>query len=119
MDLSIIFGILLVHWIADFVLQTDDEAKGKSKSWGPLLQHTFKYSLVWLIVMTMHTKSIEIAIFFSVITFFVHTGTDYITSRINSKLWAKGDTHNFFVSIGFDQWLHYVQLFLTYQYVIQ
>jgi len=28
---------------------------------------------------------------------------------------GKGDVHNFFLSIGFDQVLHYVQLFVTYQ----
>lgn len=48
------------------------------------------------------------------ITFIFHTITDYFTNRLNSKLWAKGDVHNFFVSVGFDQCLHYVQLFLTY-----
>ena len=54
-------------------------------------------------------------LFFVGITFVCHTITDYFTSRLNSKLWAKGDVHNFFVSVGFDQVLHYVQLFLTYQ----
>lgn len=36
----------------------------------------------------------------------------------NPKLWAKGDVHNFFVSVGFDQVLHYTQLFLTYYWLI-
>jgi len=52
---------------------------------------------------------------FVLITFVAHTITDYFTSRLNAKLWAKGDVHNFFVSVGFDQVLHYVQLFVTYQ----
>ena len=54
-------------------------------------------------------------VYFPLITFITHTITDYFTSRLNSRLWAKGDVHNFFVSVGFDQVLHYVQLFLTYQ----
>jgi hypothetical protein len=51
------------------------------------------------------------------ITFLSHTIQDYFTSRLNSRLWAKGDTHNFFVSIGWDQVLHYTQLLLTYYYL--
>jgi len=52
---------------------------------------------------------------FFLITFVAHTITDYFTSRLNSKLWAEGKVHWFFVSIGFDQILHYIQLFSTYQ----
>ena len=55
----------------------------------------------------------HISFFF--ITFLSHTITDYFTSRINKKLWEKGDTHNFFVFVGLDQILHYFQLFLTYK----
>ena len=47
MNLYEILGILFIHWFADFVLQTDKQAKGKSKEWGPLLEHTFNYSVVW------------------------------------------------------------------------
>lgn len=54
------------------------------------------------------------------ITFICHTATDYVTSRIVSKKFAKGHygsaIPNFgaFTIIGFDQILHYIQLFLTY-----
>ena len=48
MNLEVIILILVIHWIADFVLQTDKEAKGKSKNWSDLLSHTYTYSLVWL-----------------------------------------------------------------------
>jgi hypothetical protein len=58
--------------------------------------------------------AIFISLWFSTLTFIFHWSTDYVTSRLNSKLWAKGDVHNFFVSVGFDQVLHYAQLFLTY-----
>ena len=114
MTLIEIFSIIIIHWIADFILQTDKQAKGKSKNWKDLLSHTFMYSFIWLIIGLIIFNNINVLYFFS-ITFIAHTLTDYFTSRLNSKLWAKGDVHNFFVSVGFDQVLHYIQLFLTYQ----
>lgn len=116
--LTEIFSIIVIHWIADFVLQTDKQAKGKSKNWSDLLEHTNNYSLLWTIIGMFYTIiSLNTSwnwLLFGLITFIAHTITDYFTSRLNSKLWAKGDVHKFFVSIGFDQILHYVQLFFTY-----
>jgi len=61
---------------------------------------------------------------FGLIMFFTHFVVDYITSRINARLFepwykyiSKPDKpvsqfnptlHNFFVSVGFDQFIHYV-----------
>lgn len=123
MNLIEIFSIIIIHWFADFVLQTDKQAKGKSKNWGDLLSHTGNYSLVWFLIVLLFgifNKNqtteyyVYITILFVLITFICHTITDYFTSRLNAKLWAKGDAHNFFVSVGFDQVLHYIQLFTTY-----
>lgn len=115
MTLIEIFSILIIHWFGDFVLQTDKQAKGKSKNWGDLLSHTFVYSGIWLpfLPILISKEPINWCMFFA-ITFVCHTITDYFTSRLNSKLWAAGKVHWFFVSIGFDHILHYVQLFLTY-----
>lgn len=123
MNLIEIFSIIIIHWVADFVLQTDKQAKGKSKNLGDLIDHTATYSFVWLGIFPIYVLFIVgienyvpwTGMFFILITFVCHTVTDYYTSRLNSKLWAKGDVHNFFVSVGFDQVLHYVQLFLTYE----
>lgn len=123
MNLYEILGILLIHWFADFVLQTDKQAKGKSKEWGPLLDHVATYSSVWMVIGLFYFFIIQSSLlfvnvlYFTGITFFCHTITDYITSRENSKLWEQGKVHNFFVCIGFDQYLHYIQLFLTYWYL--
>lgn len=121
MTLIEIFIILIIHWIADFWLQTDKQAKGKSKNWNDLLSHTITYSLVFGIVMlfllpiTKPNIGIYLPSIFFSITLICHTITDYFTSRLNSKLWQKGEVHYFFVAIGGDQILHYIQLFLTYQ----
>jgi len=128
MTLTEIFSILIIHWIADFWLQTDWQAKNKSKEWKPLLQHTFNYTLCWFIIFALwcsyqnHIGGVtadslgidwKILLFFP-ITFIAHTITDYFTSRLNSKLWAEGKVHYFFVAVGGDQILHYIQLFTTY-----
>lgn len=109
----IVLYIIFIHWIADFVLQTDKQAKGKSKNWDDLLSHTFTYSIMWFPAMMFFMGGINAFIFF-IVTFICHTITDYFTSRLNVKLWSRGSIHNFFVSIGFDQILHYSQLLFTY-----
>lgn len=120
-DLKIVLAIILIHWLADFVFQTDKMAKGKSKNWNDLLNHTGTYSVIWLIPIILlfpkdwtTSQYVLTSLSFGGITFIAHTITDYFTSRLNSKLWAKGDVHNFFISIGGDQVLHYTQLLLTY-----
>lgn len=127
MSLTIIFLIIFVHWVADFVLQTHWQASNKSTNNKALYQHVRNYTLTWAFVFFVwivysnhvlemdaeaHGQSIKVLLFFP-ITFVAHFITDYYTSRLNSYLWKKGDIHNFFVSVGFDQVLHYVQLFLT------
>lgn len=130
MNLITILSILVIHWIADFVFQTDKQAKGKSNNWSDLLSHTFNYSFVWwvmgLIYLAFSFKQFPIQptsnllpiLYFGIITFICHTITDYFTSRLNKYLWNKGRVHDFFISIGFDQLLHYFQLFLTYKLLI-
>lgn len=118
MNLIEIFSVIVIHWFADFVLQTDKQAKGKNKNWDDLLSHTFMYSLTFMVLISVLFIYSDInrwnIVWFFLITFAAHTVTDYFTSRLNSKLWAEGKVHNFFVSVGFDQVLHYVQLFTTY-----
>jgi len=124
MTLTEIFTIIIFHWIGDFVLQTDKQAKGKSKNWIDLLGHTLTYSSVWVFTSCIlfginlthvpYYVYVYLSFLFGGITFICHTITDYFTSRLNAKLWATGDVHNFFVSVGFDQVLHYIQLFTTY-----
>jgi hypothetical protein len=104
----IFLALMSVHFLADFVLQSDWMAQGKSKHIWPLTVHVAIYSACF-------------AIFdwrLAVITFWAHWLTDAITSRINIRLWAAKKVHWFFVSVGFDQLLHAWQLVLTYQYVL-
>lgn len=128
MTLIEIIMIVFGHWIADFVLQSDEDAKGKSKYAKNLINHTALYSLFWFTPLLIYSWSANFfniktgilfhnAFDFICVTFIFHTITDYFTSRINAKLWEEKKVHRFFVSIGFDQVLHYIQLFITF-YII-
>lgn len=121
----IIIGLLFIHFIADFVFQTDWQAKNKSKDFIALITHTSTYSLLFgiLLLLSFIVAGIDkfeyylTVIPFISITFIIHTIQDYITSRINSFYYKQGPNkaHQFFVSVGFDQFLHFVQLILTYK----
>lgn len=96
--------LLTLHFVADFVLQSDWMAKGKSSQMLPLLTHTLLYSLVFLPFYGWA---------FAGITFLLHTVQDYFTSRLTTKLWLAGERHWFFTAIGVDQLLHYAGFVFT------
>lgn len=118
MTLTEIFLILVLHWVGDFWFQSDKQAKGKSKNMRDLVSHTFSYSFVWLCCMfglcIYYQVNPLFSLYFALITFTAHTIQDYFTSRLNSRLYQQGKNHEFFIALGGDQLLHYVQLFLTY-----
>ena len=106
--------VLLIHFLADFGLQTHEQATGKSTSLKWLTYHVGVYSIMWLLASWVYFGDISLAITFSTITFICHWVTDWLTSRIGKPFWDKQDFHNGFVVVGFDQVLHYVQMFITY-----
>ena len=124
MILYILF-ILVVHWVADFVLQTHHMSTRKSTSNYYLTLHvsvyTFTTIVLWSIVFPLtliHISSLGIWLSFAAI-FASHWVTDYFTSRLTSKLYKEEKYHDFFVVIGLDQVLHYTQLLLTFNYLLQ
>lgn len=102
-----ILMLVWIHWLADFVCQTDYMAKGKSKSIKILSYHVWIYSVMFL---PFGWKMFAV-------NFVTHWIIDYFSSRATSKLWAKGDVHNFFVVIGLDQALHLTTLILAAVYL--
>ena len=119
---------LTFHWWADFVCQTDYQAKNKSKCNRVLLTHVLTYtgvfSLLFLgLYFAVLYHQIPLQFYFTPVAIFLvlngifHFITDWCTSRISSKMWQKGDTHNFFVVVGFDQLVHQITLAVTMHYV--
>lgn len=116
--------IMLVHWFSDFVLQTRHMATRKSEDNYYLWLHVSIYSVstifFWFLLLLFTSTDINfIDMFISfVLILSTHWVTDYFTSRLSSRFYKKEDYYNFFNVIGIDQWLHYLTLFLIFEYVI-
>ena len=108
LSVTTVIFIMTIHFIADFILQSSWMAKNKSKSNKALLAHVSVYTLVLAIISPL----------WALVNGILHFIVDYITSRVTSHLWSKGDTHNFFVVIGLDQLLHTVCLLYTYYWIV-
>ncbi|AFN37477.1 hypothetical protein pp2_244 [Vibrio phage phi-pp2] len=103
-SLGTLIALFAVHFIADFFVQTEHQAMNKSKDIWPLARHCLTYALCFL----------PFGIMFAIVTGILHMVVDYMTSRMTSSLWAKGETRKFFQVIGFDQFLHAVSLVTMY-----
>ena len=106
-------ALLLAHFVGDFICQTHWQASNKSKSNGALARHVINYTLVIGFVSAAIFPTGIQALAFTALNGVLHFGTDYVTSRWSSRLWAKQDWHNFFVVIGLDQLIHQLTLAAT------
>ena len=104
MDLMIILSLIWIHFIADFMMQSDRIALNKSKSNLILLQHVVIYGIFLL----------PFGLLFALVNIVLHFITDYCTSRATSALWKNNQRHWFFVVIGLDQAIHMTCLFVSY-----
>ena len=124
MKIEIIFVVLFLHWIADFIFQDEKWSINKSYWIEPLLKHTITYSLIMGLGMMLFFPTFLSFIYFTIITFISHTFVDYFTSivvkdKFNKKEFGSS-IPNFgaFTIIGYDQLLHYVMLFYSLTYLL-
>lgn len=115
-SLYTIITFVFCHWFFDFFLQTEEQAKGKSTDNVALLEHvrTYWWGLVCMVLLNypkFHNWSI---FYFVAINAVAHFFTDWVTSRATSLLYKEERYHDFFVTVGADQFLHYVTLFGTF-----
>lgn len=119
--------LMFLHWLADFIFQTDEMAKNKSTSFKWLTKHVLTYSGVlfaglfgWCFFTADSLLLVESGLYFSlafaVTNGILHFLIDAVTSRITSYLWKQQKVHLFFVVIGLDQFLHFACLYLTMCY---
>ena len=109
--------ILFLHWIADFVLQTDWMAKNKWKDPDALLSHVFVYTTVFFAFSYILglVYSDMAWLLYGLLVGLLHFFTDKYTSKWTHKLWEGKKVHWFFVVIGFDQLLHFAQLLILFK----
>lgn len=123
-DIQTVLLLLGFHFVADFIFQDETWATNKSKKVAPLINHTFVYTLIFttLVAIFIGLSSKQILVFYS-ITWVFHTLTDWITSKMVANKFEHKEYGSSipnlgaFTYIGFDQVLHYIQIFLTYQYI--
>ncbi len=109
-ELTAIIIILFLHFIGDFFAQTDEMALNKSSSLKYLAEHAFAYSIPFI----MFCFLFKFSYLFVVINTFTHFSIDYVTSKISKILWLKEKRHDFFVLIGFDQFIHVSILMISF-----
>lgn len=113
--LIFIVVILFFHWFLDFFLQTEWQARNKSKDIKALLSHVTVYSVGMTLIGAYWLQDIMKSLILFGSIFSMHFLTDYITSNITRFLSYKAKQtdywHTFFEVIGFDQLLHFVQIF--------
>ena len=99
--------LLFLHWVGDFVLQSDYMAKNKSKNIMVLFIHCLIYTAVF---------AFQVKFQGLLILFVSHFIIDFCSSKINAKLYKAGEIHWFFTSIGFDQFLHLSILYYIFSH---
>jgi len=105
--LSTIILLVSLHFVSDFILQSDWMAQNKSSSNKALGIHVIVYSIPFLIIGPLY----------ALVNGILHFFTDYVSSRVSKKLWEKKEVHWFFAVIGLDQLIHYICLFTTYSLI--
>lgn len=124
-SIAVLIALLVTHWIADFVCQTDWMATNKSKDNWPLFVHCLTYTTVFLPFAIWALPAGGVVAWFLLFTFITHFYIDYYTSKQTKKLSAQGKYGSnripnlgMFAIIGLDQLLHYICLIATYYFFI-
>lgn len=117
--------ILVTHFLADFIFQTDEMAQKKSSDWFYLRLHVMVYGLITTLGMVGALVFDVFAYYGINLTFYLflnvvmHYITDACTSRVSKYLWEKNKLHLFFCTIGFDQLIHTATLIYTADWLLR
>ena len=101
--------LMLVHWLADFALQTPEQANNKYTDFTALASHVLAYSASMAIAIVGLYYGAVSAWFLPVAILLIslsHLFIDLLTSKETHSLYEQKRYHDFFVVIGFDQLLH-------------
>lgn len=107
------------HWLFDFKLQSEKMGKEKSYSAPALHAHVLIYTVGLLCMGLLNCAYFHnrlLLVLWALTNGALHYTTDYFTSKLTSSLYEKKDIHNFFATIGIDQYIHNITLFGTFLY---
>ena len=105
--------LLMVHWLADFSLQTQEQANNKYNSLTVLLSHVVTYTMcMTTVIAAFYVVKLGLitVIYVGLCLGISHFLIDFVTSKVTHKLYEAKRYHDFFVVIGFDQFLHVLTL---------
>ena len=105
--IGMIIAIIWIHFVADFILQSNHIATNKSKYIMCLVEHCCIYALPFFIL------GIKYALMNSLLHFVI----DFSTSRIATYYYGRNRRRAFFITIGCDQAIHMTCLILTMHYI--
>ena len=103
-NMTNIITLIWIHWFADFILQSDVVAKGKSDSYRLLAWHGVVYMFPFVIAFGWP---------FAVVSGILHICVDSITSLLTAYIYPRS-RHWFFVMIGLDQAIHITLLLIVF-----
>lgn len=117
-----LYFLLLLHFVADFIFQHRWMANNKSHNQLALLSHILVYGTVLTTgLYFVMPESVPLSVFIMFIAFnlVAHYITDAITSKITSFFFKKQQIYLFFVTVGFDQLIHSCTLILSCQVFLE
>jgi hypothetical protein len=108
-------ALLFIHWVGDYLFQSNEMAAKKFQSYRWLTFHVLVYSVVLLagvlLLIPFNVVPIDRIPAFVGLNAALHWATDFMTSRLANRV---ADTPSLFYPIvGFDQFLHSVALLST------
>ena len=122
MNIFILIYFLLVHYFADFFLQSEWEANNKWNNHHALRGHVTSYFLALFVAALLVEPNLNgfiIAFSFAVINGWSHYLIDYVTSKLSHRFFVdEKRIRAGFKIVGFDQWCHVSILALTWYYLI-
>lgn len=113
-----LYYLLLLHWMGDFVFQWRYIADNKSHNQLVLLMHGLIYGTIitaGLFYVMPDKVPISVFVMFLAFNVGIHIITDAVTSKMTAFFYKKGWMHSFFTVIGLDQMLHVATLLLSIQ----
>lgn len=122
LSLFLILWLLFLHYVGDFLLQTEAMALNKHHDNRALASHVLGYLwALWiglLLYGSVHDRGLTEASTLHIVAFvflngFLHWVTDWFTSRWNAELWALPSKRAFFRCVGYDQLVHVSTLVIT------